>query len=34
MDIQQKVNLAIVEEFAKHGIAFAFPTQTVYVNSM
>lgn len=32
MDIQQKINFAIKEEFEKRGIEFAYPTQTVYVN--
>ncbi len=31
MDIQQEINLAINEEFAKRGIEFAYPTQTVYL---
>ena len=31
MDIQQAINLRIFEEFAKHGIEFAYPTQTVFV---
>jgi len=31
METQQKVNLAIMERFAKEGISFAYPTQTVYV---
>jgi small-conductance mechanosensitive channel len=34
MDIQQRVNLRIFEAFAKEGIEFAYPTQTLYVNSM
>ena len=29
MDVQQRVNLAIVERFAAEGIEFAFPTRTV-----
>lgn len=33
MDIQQEINFAIKEEFEKKGIEFAYPTQTVYVNS-
>ena len=33
MDIQQKINLRIMEEFGKRGIEFAFPTQTVYLES-
>jgi small-conductance mechanosensitive channel len=32
MDIQQKINFAIKEEFEKHGIEFAYPTQTLYMN--
>jgi len=32
MDIQQEINFAIKEEFEKHGIEFAYPTQTLYVN--
>jgi small-conductance mechanosensitive channel len=32
MDIQQQINLAINEEFAKRGIEFAYPTQTLFVN--
>ncbi|MBS1542114.1 MAG: mechanosensitive ion channel family protein [Bacteroidetes bacterium] len=31
MDIQQSVNLRIFEEFAKRGIAFAYPTQKILV---
>ncbi len=31
MDIQQEINFSIMEEFAKRGIAFAFPTQTIYL---
>ena len=34
MDIQQEINLALIEEFAIRGIEFAFPTQTLYVNSI
>lgn len=33
MDIQQEINFAISEEFSKRGIEFAFPTQTLYVQS-
>jgi small-conductance mechanosensitive channel len=33
MDIQQAVNLTIFENFEKHGIEFAYPTQTLYVNN-
>lgn len=32
MDIQQAINLAIFQEFAKAGIEFAYPTRTVYVS--
>ena len=32
MDIQQAVNLTIFEDFEKHGIEFAYPTQTLFVN--
>ncbi|MFQ5432309.1 MAG: mechanosensitive ion channel family protein [Nitrospinota bacterium] len=31
MDVQQAINLAIYERFAKEGIAFAYPTKTVYM---
>ena len=31
MDIQQKINLAIVEKFEKEGIEFAYPTQTLLI---
>lgn len=31
MDIQQDLNLALQRAFAKEGIEFAFPTQTLYV---
>lgn len=31
MDIHQKVNLKIFEEFSKRGIEFAYPTQTLFV---
>ena len=34
MDIQQRVNLRIFESFAQHGIEFAYPTQTLYINNM
>ena len=33
MDIQQEINFAISEEFGKHGIDFAFPTQTLYLQN-
>ena len=32
MDIQQKANLRIHEEFEKRGIEFAYPTQTLYLS--
>jgi small-conductance mechanosensitive channel len=32
MDVQQKVNLRIHEEFGKRRIEFAYPTQTLYLN--
>jgi len=32
MDIQQAINLAIMEAFAKKKIDFAYPTQTLFVN--
>ncbi|MCL5885330.1 MAG: mechanosensitive ion channel family protein [Deltaproteobacteria bacterium] len=32
MDLQQKVNLRIHEEFEKRRIEFAYPTQTLYLN--
>ncbi len=31
MDIQQRINLRIMEEFGRLGIRFAFPTRTVYM---
>lgn len=31
MDIQQKINYALKEEFDKLGIVFAYPTQTLYI---
>lgn len=33
MDVQQAVNLYIMRAFAKEGIQFAFPSQTMYVRS-
>ena len=33
MDTQQSINFRIVEEFAKRGIVFAFPTQTIYIEN-
>jgi small-conductance mechanosensitive channel len=32
MNIHQKINLTIFEEFEKRGIEFAYPTQTLFVN--
>jgi small-conductance mechanosensitive channel len=32
MDIQQKINLGIKEEFEKLNVEFAYPTQTIYLN--
>lgn len=32
MDIQQKINLGIKQEFEKEGIEFAYPTQTLYLS--
>ena len=32
MDIQQAANLKMFEDFEKHDIEFAHPTQTLYVN--
>lgn len=32
MDIQQRINLNIFEEFEKRGIEFAYPTQTLFMN--
>jgi small-conductance mechanosensitive channel len=34
MDIQQGINLKIYEDFEADGIAFAYPTQTLYVNEV
>jgi small-conductance mechanosensitive channel len=34
MDIQQQINLSIFEAFEKEHIEFAFPTQTLYVNTV
>ena len=33
MEAQQRINLDIVKRFAKEGIEFAFPTQTLHVHS-
>jgi len=32
MDVQQKINFDIYEEFSRLGIMFAYPTQTLYLN--
>ena len=32
MDIQQKINFAIMDRFEQEGIEFAYPTQTVYIH--
>jgi small-conductance mechanosensitive channel len=34
MDIQQAINLAIYQRFGREGIEFAFPTHTLYLNSV
>lgn len=34
MDIQQKINLEIYRRFEAEGIEFAFPTRTLYLNSV
>jgi small-conductance mechanosensitive channel len=31
MNVQQSINLALMRAFAEHGIEFAYPTQTVFV---
>jgi small-conductance mechanosensitive channel len=33
MDLQQTVNFRIIEEFRRHGIEFAYPTQRVVLDS-
>ncbi len=33
MDAQQQINLQIMESFDKHGINFAYPTQTIYLEN-
>ncbi len=33
MDAQQHINLQIMESFDKHGINFAYPTQTIYLEN-
>jgi small-conductance mechanosensitive channel len=32
MNIQQSINLALCRRFAEHGIEFAYPTRTLYLN--
>lgn len=32
MDVQERINLAIYDDFTAHGIEFAFPTQTIALN--
>jgi len=34
MDIQQKINLSLLEEFKKMGVTLAYPVQTIYVAGM
>jgi small-conductance mechanosensitive channel len=34
MDIQQAINLALVRRFAAEGVAFAFPTRTLHVQTL
>ncbi len=34
MDVQQQINLEIYRRFAEQGIEFAFPTRTLYLNSV
>lgn len=34
MDLQQKINLALVEYFEQESIEFAYPSQTLYIPSM
>jgi len=34
MDIQQKINFELFDSFAKEGIEFAYPTQTLFVNQV
>jgi small-conductance mechanosensitive channel len=33
MDVQQAINLALFKKFSDEGINFAYPTQTLYMNS-
>jgi small-conductance mechanosensitive channel len=34
MDVQQAINLALHERFEEHGIEFAYPTQTLFVEKV
>jgi small-conductance mechanosensitive channel len=34
MDVQQAVNLALHERFERHGIEFAYPTQTLFIEKV
>ncbi|NAO30074.1 mechanosensitive ion channel [Pseudomonas syringae pv. dysoxyli] len=34
MDVQQAINFAIVDAFAELGVSFAFPSRTVYIESI
>ncbi len=34
MDIQQKINLAMMDSFRQKGVGFALPTQTVYLENV
>ncbi len=34
MDVQQAINLEIYERFEAEGLAFAFPTRTLHVETM
>jgi len=34
MGVQEKINIAIIEEFKKHNIEFAYPTQTIFLNKL
>jgi small-conductance mechanosensitive channel len=33
MDVQQKINLALLRQFREAGITFAYPTRTLYIAS-
>jgi small-conductance mechanosensitive channel len=32
LEVQERINLGIYEEFEKNKIEFAFPTQTLHIN--